>query len=260
MFWDAYLADTTHLTTEEHGAYLLLLAAMWRRNGSVPDDDRDNARIVGMTPAKWRRMKARLSSLLIVDNGEITQKNLRKTWEITQEKIRKNRANGAKGGRPVSSKTNNLAKANGFVSDNPNETIPEPEPEPYKIYSEPSLKSGEENDGNTTEANPLDTGQSEDWPAATTPANSTAENGRGAHGGDSRQNGSAASQPACPSATNGSLPPLPSPADYSGLADDTRRRATDFVLRQSGVTRHSPTPEGDAFRIAFDRRRAKTLE
>ena len=52
MYWDAYLADTTHLSTEEHGAYLLLLAAMWRRDGWVPDDDRDNARIVGLTLAK----------------------------------------------------------------------------------------------------------------------------------------------------------------------------------------------------------------
>ena len=41
MYWDAYIADTTHLSTEEHGAYLLLLAAMWRRDGSVPDDDKD---------------------------------------------------------------------------------------------------------------------------------------------------------------------------------------------------------------------------
>ena len=61
MYWDAYLADTTHLTTEEHGAYMLLLAAMWRRDGSVPDDDKDNARIIGLTVAKWRKIKARLS-------------------------------------------------------------------------------------------------------------------------------------------------------------------------------------------------------
>lgn len=132
MFWDAYLADTTHLTTEEHGAYLLLLAAMWRRNGSVPDDDRDNARILGLTQAKWRRIKERLEGFLVFENGEISQKNLQKIWKITQEKIEKNRENGAKGGRPKSNKNKDIEKAKGSVSvnpnDNPNETIPDPEP------------------------------------------------------------------------------------------------------------------------------------
>lgn len=129
MFWDAYLADTTHLSTEEHGAYLLLLAAMWRRNGSVPDNDRDNARILGLTPAKWRQIKARLAPLLIIDNGQITQKNLQKIWKITQEKIAANRMNGAKGGRPKTNENNAVEKPNGFVSVKPIETIPEPEPE-----------------------------------------------------------------------------------------------------------------------------------
>lgn len=128
MYWDAYIADTTHLSTEEHGAYLLLLGAMWRRDGSVPDDDRDNARILGLTVAKWRKVKVRLDRFLIVENGMITQKNLRKIWENTQEKIEKNRSNGALGGRPQSNKNKDLVKANGFVSLNPNETIPEPEP------------------------------------------------------------------------------------------------------------------------------------
>lgn len=132
MFWDAYLADTTHLSTEEHGAYLLLLAAMWRRNGWVPDDDRDNARILGLTVAKWKRTKARLEPFLLFEDGQISQKNLLKIWENTQEKIDKNRENGAKGGRPKSRENSNLAKPNGSVSDNPNKTIPEPEPEPYK--------------------------------------------------------------------------------------------------------------------------------
>lgn len=136
MYWDAYLADTTHLTTEEHGAYMLLLGAMWRRNGFVPDDDKDNARILGLTPAKWRKIKARFMATIkgfVVKEGMITQEKLLKTWKNTQEKIEKNRANGAKGGRPTSSKNNDLDKADGSVSVNPDESIPEPEPEPYKI-------------------------------------------------------------------------------------------------------------------------------
>lgn len=132
MYWDAYLADTTHLTCEENGAYLLLLAAMWRRDGSIPNDDKDNARITRLTIGKWRKAKARLGDLLIIDENSITQKNLQKIWKNTQEKIAKNVQNGAKGGRPKSKENKDLAKANGFNSLNPNETIPEPEPEPYK--------------------------------------------------------------------------------------------------------------------------------
>lgn len=136
MYWDAYLADTTHLTTEEHGAYLLLLGAMWRRNGSVPDDDKDNARILGLTKGRWIKVKSRLSEFLIIENGDISQKKLQKTWKNTQEKIQTNRSNGSKGGRPRSNENNDLAKAKGSVSHNPNHnpnvTIPEPEPEPLE--------------------------------------------------------------------------------------------------------------------------------
>jgi hypothetical protein len=40
LFTDAYLGDTTHLSTFEHGAYLLLLIVSWRTPGCcVADDD-----------------------------------------------------------------------------------------------------------------------------------------------------------------------------------------------------------------------------
>lgn len=149
MYWDAYLADTTHLTTEEHGAYMLLLAAMWRRNAWVPDDDKDNARILGLTPAKWRKIKARLMETVSgfrVENGKITQEKLQKTWEKTQEKICKNRSNGAKGGRPKSKENKDIAKANGSVSVNPNKSIPEPEP-----YSN-TLEANASNEGQAFDA------------------------------------------------------------------------------------------------------------
>jgi uncharacterized protein YdaU (DUF1376 family) len=132
MMIDAYIGDTTHLTTEEHGAYLLLLFAMWRRDGSVPDNNKDIARIVGLTVAKWLKVRARLSDKLICNGHTITQKNLQKIWKNTQEKIEKNKQNGALGGRPKSHEINDKAKANGFVSLNPNQSIPEPEPDNKK--------------------------------------------------------------------------------------------------------------------------------
>jgi len=134
MYWDAYLADTTHLTTEEHGAYMLLLAAMWWRNGTVPDDDKDNARILGLTPAKWRKIKARFCETISgfhIKDGRISQEKLQKVWKNTQEKIDKARQNGAKGGRPKSNKNNDIEKADGSDPVKRNESIPDPNPYPY---------------------------------------------------------------------------------------------------------------------------------
>lgn len=116
MFWDAYLADTTHLSLEEHGALCLLLGAMWRRNGSVPNDDRDLARILGVSKPRWKKLKARLAPLLLIDEASISQKRLKKEWDWVQETRAKNAQNGAKGGRPRKSNINGLSKANAFPS------------------------------------------------------------------------------------------------------------------------------------------------
>lgn len=114
LFIDAYLADTTHLSTEEHGAYLLLLMAMWRRGGSVPDDDVDNARIVNLSPRRWRQVRERLAPLLVLGEGQISQGRLKKEWDFVQRKRAAASENGALGGRPATKKNNDIAKANGF--------------------------------------------------------------------------------------------------------------------------------------------------
>lgn len=56
-FIGSYLADTMHLTTEQHGAYDLLLMHGWKNHGRIPGDDRQLAQITKMTPAKWRIAK-----------------------------------------------------------------------------------------------------------------------------------------------------------------------------------------------------------
>jgi len=47
-----YLKDTTCLTTEEHGAYLLLIFHYWQ-HGSIPANDSKLARITRLFPDAW---------------------------------------------------------------------------------------------------------------------------------------------------------------------------------------------------------------
>lgn len=72
-----YLGDTRHLSCEQHGAYLLLLMAMWRAGGSLPADDTKLARIVSLTVTRWNRIKGDVMAFLTIEDGQITQKRLR---------------------------------------------------------------------------------------------------------------------------------------------------------------------------------------
>lgn len=53
-----YVADyrikTAHLSTVEHGAYLLLIMHYWA-SGSLPTDDPSLARIAGLTAKEWNK-------------------------------------------------------------------------------------------------------------------------------------------------------------------------------------------------------------
>ena len=48
-----YLGDTGHLTTAQHGAYLLLMMHYWRK-GELPDDDRQLSKITKLPLKTWR--------------------------------------------------------------------------------------------------------------------------------------------------------------------------------------------------------------
>jgi uncharacterized protein YdaU (DUF1376 family) len=57
-----YLGDTGHLSTVEHGAYILLIMHYWS-HGGLPADEPTIARITRMTARQWSQSRDRLRSL-----------------------------------------------------------------------------------------------------------------------------------------------------------------------------------------------------
>ena len=103
LFTDAYLGDTMHLSMEEHGAYLKLLMIHWRLLPKhPPDDDPRLARMLGVSVARWRKIKPVICDdvLYRIEAGELRQKRLEKEFRYVTERAQVARRNGRKGGRP----------------------------------------------------------------------------------------------------------------------------------------------------------------
>lgn len=90
-----YLADTGHLSTLEHGAYMLLIMHYWQHS-RLPDDESKLARICRMTSAEWSASRETLADLF--DDG---WKHGRIDAEIERadEKYRKRAEAGQRGGK-----------------------------------------------------------------------------------------------------------------------------------------------------------------
>lgn len=70
-----YLSDTMHLTTLEHGAYVLLIIHYWR-TGPLPDDDRELATIARMEPRAWKGIATKLRRFFRPLDGELHHKRI----------------------------------------------------------------------------------------------------------------------------------------------------------------------------------------
>ncbi|SAL59478.1 hypothetical protein AWB71_03289 [Caballeronia peredens] len=63
-----YLADTNRLTTEQHGAYLLLIMDYWR-NGPPPDDEEILQNVTRLSKFLWKKHGPVLQKFFTVENG-----------------------------------------------------------------------------------------------------------------------------------------------------------------------------------------------
>lgn len=90
-----YLADTQRLSTEQHGAYLLLIMDYWR-NGAPPADDAVLAQITRLDRAAWRRHKPALQGFFTEVGGKLAHKRIE---EELSRAVRKSEALAARSTR-----------------------------------------------------------------------------------------------------------------------------------------------------------------
>lgn len=91
---DALIADTSHMSPEEFGAYMRLLCAMWRHGGQITENPEELSRIVGVTLRQWTKIAERVLRPMTAGGGILTQKRLTSTWMDVQE-LRAKRADAA---------------------------------------------------------------------------------------------------------------------------------------------------------------------
>jgi uncharacterized protein YdaU (DUF1376 family) len=90
-----YLGDTQHLSTIEHGAYMLLIMHYWQQE-CLPNDEGRLARIARMTAKEWSNARATLVALF---DGDWKHGRIDAEIALTDEKYEKRAGAGHKGGK-----------------------------------------------------------------------------------------------------------------------------------------------------------------
>lgn len=140
-----YLANTSHLTRDQHGAYLLLLMAYWTNGGPLDAIDAQLAATVRATPAEWRKLRPVIARFFLEQDGKWHQKRADEELAKARAKQEAKARAGAKGAAnrwQADGSANSTPMADASVSDRQTDA-PLPSPLPTtKIEKEPLTSFG----------------------------------------------------------------------------------------------------------------------
>lgn len=108
-----YLRDTAHLSTLEHGAYLLLLMATWTAGGKLPDDPKRLARIARLDADEWAESGDVLMAFFHRQNGKLVHRRVTAELGKADRLIEQKKAAGKASAKARAEK----AKLNGCSTD-----------------------------------------------------------------------------------------------------------------------------------------------
>ena len=112
LYVSDFVGDTLQLSTEQIGAYMLILMAMWNAGGRLPDDDAKLARVARLSLKRWRAISGDLLTFFERESGEIGHKRLTRELHKAQGKSEARAAAGARGGAATALKTKAHPPAN----------------------------------------------------------------------------------------------------------------------------------------------------
>ena len=81
-----YLADTAHLTTTQHGAYLLLIFNYWQKGHSLNNADDRLARVVGMTKKEFLKNKGITYKGVLFPRGYNFTNEAKEKYRVSEKK------------------------------------------------------------------------------------------------------------------------------------------------------------------------------
>lgn len=130
LFVGDYLADTKLLSTEEHGAYLLLIMHCWEA-GSFPDDDKIICRITGLSAYKWRKHRENILKFF----AKFFENNCEKFYHPKVERVRERQQakslQRVEKAREAANRRWGLSDPRTKMAHAPSNAIPEPEPDKH---------------------------------------------------------------------------------------------------------------------------------
>ena len=103
LYVSDYLQDTSRLTTEQHGAYLLILMDYWL-NGPPPDDNEVLSRIARVPRGSWAVMRPVLARFFAIDGSEWRHGRLDSEYQHAVSLIKQSRDRASSGGRAKASR------------------------------------------------------------------------------------------------------------------------------------------------------------
>jgi uncharacterized protein YdaU (DUF1376 family) len=92
-----YLRDTSRLTTEGHGAYLLMIFDYWVSGKPLPDDDHQLAAVARLAVPRWKALRPTLAQFFQVGDGVWRHKRIDAELETASGNLEKRHAAGKEG-------------------------------------------------------------------------------------------------------------------------------------------------------------------